>query len=84
MTWMMTQKVFKNNAILASRMDKMGTSGRSSSVCPIRWPVARAHMRSKLFIQHSRKIGTSPSYVAELPACSNTSTDLMRTVGFSG
>ena len=33
---------------------------------------------------HSRKIGTSPSYVAELPACSNTSTDLMRTVGFSG
>lgn len=51
MACIITQNVFKNNAILASRMVRIGTSGLSSSVCPIRCPVARAHIRSKEFTQ---------------------------------
>jgi len=31
-TWIITQKVFRNNAIRASRTVRIGTSGRSSSV----------------------------------------------------
>jgi hypothetical protein len=49
-TCIITQKVFRNNAILASRIVRIGTSGRSSSVDPIKWPVALAHIFSKLFI----------------------------------
>lgn len=48
-TCIITQKVLKNNAIRASFKVKMGTSGRSWSVCPIRWPVALAQIRSMLF-----------------------------------
>ena len=51
MTWMITQKVFKNKAIRSSRRVRIGTSGLSSSVCPIRCPVARAQMRSNEFTQ---------------------------------
>ena len=49
-TCIITQKVLKNKANRASLKVKMGTSGRSSSVCPIRWPVARAQTFSTLFI----------------------------------
>jgi hypothetical protein len=49
-TCIITQKVLKNKANRASRKVKMGTSGRSSSVCPIRWPVALAQTFSRLFI----------------------------------
>jgi hypothetical protein len=48
-TCIITQKVLKNKAIRASRKVKIGTSGRSLSVCPIRWPVARAQTFSMLF-----------------------------------
>ena len=50
-TCIITQNVFKNNAIRASLKERIGTTGLSSSVCPIRCPVARAHMRSKAFTQ---------------------------------
>jgi len=44
-----TQNVFKNNAIRASVRVKIGTSGRSSSVDPMRCPVARAQIFSSPF-----------------------------------
>ncbi len=46
---MMTQKVLRNRAIRASRRDRIGTSGLSLSVLPIRCPVARAQIFSRLF-----------------------------------
>jgi hypothetical protein len=49
-TCMMTQNVFKNNAIRASLKVSIGMSGRSSSVWPIEWPVALAQTFSKLFM----------------------------------
>jgi hypothetical protein len=45
----MTQKVLRNKAIRASRRDRIGTSGLSLSVLPIRCPVARAQIFSRLF-----------------------------------
>ena len=44
-----TQNVLRNNAILASRNVKIGTSGLSLSELPIKWPVALAQTRSILF-----------------------------------
>ena len=44
-----TQNVFKNNAIRASVRVKIGTSGRSLSVDPMRCPVARAQIFSNPF-----------------------------------
>jgi len=51
MTWIITQNVLKNKAQRASFIVSIGTSGRSSSDCPIKCPVARAHIFSKLFTQ---------------------------------
>ena len=48
-TWMVTQNVLRNSAILASRNVKIGTSGLSLSELPIKWPVALAQTRSILF-----------------------------------
>jgi len=44
-----TQNVFKNSAMRASVRVNMGTSGRSSSVAPIKCPVARAQIFSSPF-----------------------------------
>ena len=48
-TCIVTQNVLRNNAILASRNVKIGTSGLSLSELPIKWPVALAQTRSILF-----------------------------------
>jgi hypothetical protein len=48
-TCIATQNVLRNNAILASRNVKIGTSGLSLSELPIKWPVALAQTRSILF-----------------------------------
>ena len=60
-TCMMTQKVLRNNAIRASRRVNIGTSGRSSSVLPIKWPVALAQIFSKLFIRYNLQASQSSS-----------------------
>ena len=49
-TCIITQNVLKNKANRASLKVKMGTSGRSLSVCPIKCPVALAHIFSRLFM----------------------------------
>ena len=54
--WIITQNVFKNRAIRASCKVKIGTSGRSSSVEPIRCPVALAQIFSKLFKESLRQL----------------------------
>ena len=60
-TCMMTQKVLRNNAMRASRRVNIGTSGRSSSVLPIKWPVALAQIFSKLFIDYNLQASQSSS-----------------------
>jgi hypothetical protein len=44
-----THEVLRNNAIRASRNVNTGTLGRSSSVCPMRCPVALAQIRTSEF-----------------------------------
>jgi hypothetical protein len=53
--WIITQNVLKNKAIRASRKVKIGISGRSSSVAPMRCPVALAQIFSKLFKESLRR-----------------------------
>ena len=54
MTCINIQNVLRQSAILASRTVRIGTSGLSSSVCPIKCPVALAQIFSMLFTESLR------------------------------